>query len=59
MVSICDYYGKSRIKNCILEMIKHELSIENYYISYTRSILVRIDRKTADNQVFGNKFSSI
>ena len=31
MVSISDYYGKQRIKNCILEMIKHELSIDNYY----------------------------
>ena len=38
-----DPYGRTPLKNCVLEMIKNDLKLENYYIPTHRIILVKID----------------
>ena len=54
LIEIEDYYGRTPLKNCILEMIRNELKIDNFYIATERTILVRIDRKTIDISAFKN-----
>ena len=34
------------VKNVVLEMIKHEMGIDHYYISATRTVLIRVDKNT-------------
>ena len=47
--------GRKPLKNCILEMVKHELKLDHFYVSAQRTILVRIDRKTIDIPHFRNR----
>ena len=55
LINIEDHLGRAPLKNCILEMIKHELQIDHHYVSAQRTILVRIDRKTINIQHFSNR----
>ena len=43
--------GRAPLKNAILEMVRSELKLDHYYISQTRTILVRVNYDTLDNEV--------
>lgn len=49
LVNIQDEFGRAPLKNCVLEMIRKELGIENYYIAAQRTILVRVDKDLLQN----------
>ena len=49
-----DTYGRTPLKNCVLEMIRNELKLDNYYIPTHRVILVKVDHrdlKTLDQRM--------
>lgn len=46
LILIEDEFGRTPLKNCILEMIQKELSFDHYYIPYKKTILVKVDHKS-------------
>ena len=38
-----DEYGRTPLKNCVLEMIQKELHLDHHYIPTLRTILVKVD----------------
>lgn len=46
-----DHTGKAPLRNAILETIRNELQMDHYYISQTRTILVRINFETLENDI--------
>ena len=40
-----DEYGRTPLKNCVLEMIQKELNFDHYYIPTLRTILVKLDHR--------------
>ena len=44
LINIEDEFGRAPLKNCVLEMVRKELNIENFYIAAQRTILVRVDK---------------
>ena len=49
-----DLTGKAPLKNAILETVRGELGLDHYYISQSRTILVRINYFTLDNEVLSD-----
>ena len=46
-----DMTGKTPLKNSILETVRNELQLDHYYVAQTRTILVRVNYETLDNDV--------
>lgn len=46
-----DMTGKAPLRNAILETIRSELQMDHYYISQTRTILVRVNFETLENEI--------
>ena len=55
LIPVEDQFGRAPLKNCIVQMIKNELGIDHFYISATRTILVRIDSNTINIKLFKDK----
>ena len=48
LVLMEDEYGRAPLKNCILEMLTNELSLDCHYLSTRNTILVHVDKDTLD-----------
>lgn len=46
LILIEDEYGRTPLKNCILEMIQKELGFDHFYIPMQKTILVKVDHKS-------------
>lgn len=46
-----DMTGKAPLRNAILETVRGELQMDHYYISQTRTILVRLNYETLENEI--------
>lgn len=40
-----DEYGRTPLKNCVLEMIQKELGLDHHYIPTLRTVLVKVDHR--------------
>ena len=49
-----DMTGKAPLRNAVLETIRSELGLDHYYISQTRTILVRINFETLSNEILND-----
>jgi len=38
-----DEFGRTPLKNCVLEMVQKELHFDHYYIPTLRTILIKLD----------------
>ena len=48
LVLMEDEYGRAPLKNCILEMLTNELSMDCHYLSTRNTILVHVDKESLD-----------
>ena len=46
LVHMTDEYGRTPLKNCVLELIRNDLNLDFYYIATHRMILIRVDKDT-------------